>query len=76
MQAGAGLFHELVAELDDLREVVPGVHVEEFEGDGRRGEGAAGQFEDHHGVLATGKQQPDLVELPGDLAQDVDGFGL
>lgn len=51
-----------------------GIHVEQFKRHRGRGEGAAGQLEDDNGVLATGKEDAYLIELPGYLAQDVDGF--
>ena len=76
VQARAGLGDELIAEVDDLREVVSGIDVDEFEGHGGRRKGAAGELEDDDGVLAAGKEQAYLVELPGDFAQDVEGFVL
>ena len=74
MQAGTGFFHEAVAEVDDLGEVMPGIDVEELERNRGRSEGAAGQLEDNNGILASRKEDAYLVELAGHLAQDVDGL--
>src|SRR5699024_8601132 len=66
----------LITEADDLREVVAGVDVEEAEGDLRRPERLRGQVEHGHGVLAAGEQQHGVLELGGDLTDDVDGLGF
>jgi hypothetical protein len=75
-QALAELGDAAVAELDDLREVVPGVDVHEREREPARPEGLLGQAQQHDRVLAAGEQQHGPLELGGDLAHDVDGLGL
>ena len=42
VQAGTGFFHEAVAEINNLGEVMPGIDVEELERNRGRSEGAAG----------------------------------
>ena len=42
VEASAGFFHEAVAEIDDLREVVAGIDMEQLKRHRGRGEGAAG----------------------------------
>ena len=74
MQAGTGFFHEAVAEINNLGEVMPGIDVEELERNRGRSEGAAGQLEDNDGVLASRKEDAYLVELAGHLTQDVNGL--
>ena len=63
-----------VAELDDLREVVARVNVQQLNRHRRGRERAARQLQHHARVLAAGEQQPDLVKLPRHLAQDMDGL--
>ena len=70
--AGAG--GDRVAEREDLGKVVAGVDVEEFEGDRRGGECAAGEFQDDDGVFAAGEQNGAAVCLAGGLPDDVDAF--
>ena len=65
-----------VAEVDDLREVVPRVDVHEREREARRAERLLGQAQQHDRVLAAAEQQHRLLELGGDLAHDVDRLGL
>ena len=61
---------------EDLGEVVAGVDLEHREGDLRRVEGLLGQAQHHDGVLAAGEHQHRLLELGGDLAEDVDRLRL
>ena len=70
----AGASGDRVAKCEDLGEVVAGVDVEEFEGDRRRGECAAGKFEDDDGVFAAGEQDCAAVGLAGGLSDNVDAF--
>ena len=74
VQARTGLSNQAVTEFDDLREVMPGINVHKLERHHCRCEGTARQFEDHHGILAAGEKQGDLIELARYLAQDVDGL--
>ena len=74
VETGAGFRNQVIAEFDDLGEVMAGIHMEQFKRHRGRGEGATGQFEDDNGVLAAREEEAYLIELPGHLAQDVDGF--
>ena len=65
-----------VAELDDLREVVPGVDVQQREREAPGPERLLGQPQQHDRVLAAGEQQRRPLALRGDLAHDVDRLGL
>ena len=65
-----------IAELDDLREVVAGVDVQEGERQLLGPEGLQREMQHDAGVLAGGEQQSRLFEFGGDLAQNVDGFGF
>ena len=67
---------QAIAELDHLGEVVPGVDVQQREGDLARGEGLLGEADEHDRVLAAAEEQGGLLTLGGDLAHDVDGLGL
>lgn len=53
---------------------MPGINVHKLERHHRWCKGTARQFEDHHGILAAGEKQADLIELARYLAQDVDGL--
>src|SRR6478736_3786538 len=75
-QALAELGHAAVAELEDLREVVPGVDVHEREREPRGAERLLGQPQQHDRVLAAAEQQHRLLELGRDLAHHVDRLGL
>src|SRR5690606_37059967 len=65
-----------VAVGEDLGEVVPGVHVQQGEGDGRGGERLQRQVQHEDGVLAAGEEDHRLLELARHLAEDVHGLGL
>ena len=52
-QAGADHFHEAVPELDGLRKIVPGVDVEQHEGDTRGVERLLGQIRHDDGVFSA-----------------------
>ena len=62
--------------LEDLGEVVAGVHVHDRKRDRRRRERLLGQREHDDRVLAAGEQQHGPLELGRDLAEDVDRLGL
>ncbi|GAB3896703.1 hypothetical protein GCM10029964_078430 [Kibdelosporangium lantanae] len=55
---------EPVAELQHLRQVVAGVHVQQRERDRHRPERLHRQADEHSGVLAAGEQDHRAVELP------------
>ena len=65
-----------ITEVDDLREVVAGVHVHQREREARRSERLLRQSQQHDGVLATREQQHRVLELGCDLAHDEDRLGL
>ena len=67
---------QVVAELDDLREVVAGVDVHDREREARRAEGLLGQAQEHDRVLAAAEQQHRPLELRRHLPEDVDRLGL
>ena len=73
-QAGAGALHQVVAEFQNLWEVVAGVHVQQFKRHGSWSESAARKLVHHDRILTAGKQQADLIKLASYLAEDVDGF--
>jgi len=73
-QAVAG--HDPIAEVDDLGEVVAGVHVHDGKRDVRGPERLRGEREHDDRVLATGEQQRGTLELGRDLTHDVDRLGL
>jgi hypothetical protein len=75
-QLHAELGDALVAELQHVGEVQPGVDVHDREGDAGRRERLAGQLQHHDRVLAAGEEQHRALELRGHLADDVDGLGL
>ena len=60
----------------DLGEVVARVDVHDRERERRRPERLLGEPQQHDRVLAAGEQQHGLLELGGDLADDVDRLGL
>ncbi|MGX1153831.1 hypothetical protein RKD39_001409 [Streptomyces albogriseolus] len=65
-----------VAVVEDLGEVVPGVHVEQRERHRRGRERLQRQVQHDDGVLAAGEQDHRLLELTRHLAEDVHGLGL
>src|SRR5687768_8551449 len=69
-------FDGAVAEVDDLGEVVAGVHVQHGERNLAGPERLGGQVQHDHGVLAAGEQQRRLLELGYNLADDVDRLRL
>ena len=75
-QPHTGFGDELVADLDDLVEVVAGVDVHHRERQPARPERLERQMQHHDGVLAAGEQQHRPLELRGHLPNDVDGLGL
>ncbi len=75
-QAHPGLRDQLVAGGKHLVEVVPGVDVHHGERQPARPERLDRQVQHDDGVLAAGEQQHRLLELRGDLTNDVDGLGL
>ena len=83
-QALAHLGDAPVAEVDDFREVVAGVDVQQREGQAALElvaadsmlEGLLGQAQHHAGILATGEEQRRALEAGHHLAQDEDGFFL
>ena len=76
LEAQAQALDEPVAEVDDLRVVVPGVDVQQRERHGRRREGLDGQVHQQRRVLAAGEEDHGAVELARDLAEDVDRLAL
>ncbi len=75
-QAQLEPLHQLVPEVDDLRVVVPGVHVQQREGHRGRRARLDRQVHQQGGILAAREQDDRAVELPGHLAEDVDRLGL
>ena len=67
---------QLVAGLEDLLEVVPGVDVHDRERQPTRPERLERQVQHDDGVLAAGEQQHRPLEFGGHLADDVDRLGL
>ncbi len=65
-----------VAELDQLREVVTGVDIQERERKAARPESFLGETQHHERILAARKEQHRVRTLGGDLAHDVNRFGL
>ena len=70
------LGHQFVANLQDLVEVVAGVDVHHRERQPARCECLDRQVQHDDRVLTAGEQQHRLLELGGDLTDDVDGLGL
>ena len=66
----------LVAESDDLVEVVPGVDVHDGEGQWRWPECLGRDVEHDHGILAAGEKQHGPFEGRCNFAEDVDGLGF
>ena len=75
-QADAEPADPVVAAGEDLGEVVAGVDLEDRERDLGGVEGLLGQPHHDDGVLAAGEHQHRLLELGGDLAEDVDRLRL
>lgn len=75
-EPGAGRLRRGVPVVQDLGEVVPGVHVEEGEGHGCRPEGLARQVEHDDRVLPAAEQQDGAGALGGRLTDDEDRLGL
>ena len=75
-QADAEPAHPVVAAGEHLGEVVAGVHLEHRERDLGREERLLGQPHHDDGVLAAREHQDGLLELGGDLAEDVDRLRL
>ena len=65
-----------VAEFEHLAELVAGVDVKEREGNGRGVEGLLREAQHDGGVFADGVEHHRVLELGGDLAEDVDALGL
>ena len=61
---------------EDLGEVVPGVHVEDGEGDLSRLERLGGQMQENRRVLAPAEEQDGAFRFGRHLADDEDGQGL
>ena len=73
-KARASLLHQAVPELNDLREVMARIHMQKLNRHLRRRERKHAQVQHHAGILATGKQQANLVKLASHLTDDVDGL--
>ena len=65
-----------VAIVEELREVVPRVDVQQRERQRRRREGLHGEVQHDDRVLAAGEEDHRPLELPGHLPHDVDRLGL
>src|SRR5258706_8011063 len=65
-----------IAELQHLVEVLAGVDVHDWKRDLGRREGLDCKVQHHQRVLTTGEQQHGSLELGGDLAYDIHGFGF
>lgn len=65
-----------IAKGNDFIEVVPGIDMHQRKGKASRPEGLFRQPQQHHGILAAGKQQHRLGALGGHLAQDKNGLGF
>jgi len=66
------LVHLLIAVLEDLGEVVPGIDVHDREREALRPAGLGGQMEQHCGVLAAGEQERRPLEFGDHFTNDVD----
>ena len=75
-QAQPVLLDRLVAERDDLVEVLAGVDVHHRERHPSRPERLDREVQHHHRVLAAGEQQRRALDGGRDLAEDVHGLGL
>ena len=75
-ELGAQLGDPAVPVVDDLGEVVAGVDVHQREGEPGGPEGLLGDLQHHRGVLAAGEEEHGVLELGGDLTEDVDRLGL
>ncbi|GHB46979.1 hypothetical protein GCM10010306_045450 [Streptomyces umbrinus] len=76
MQPQPVLLHRAVAVLKDLREVVPGVHMQQRERHRGGRERLERQVQHDDGVLAAGEQDHRPLELTRHLAEDVHRLGL
>ena len=72
----AVLAEAAVAELDDLREIVPGIHVQNREGQRRGAKGLLRKPKQHDRVLAGRKEQDGPLQFGDDLSDDVHRLGL
>ena len=75
-EAGALGLDLRVPVVEHLGEVVPGVHVEDGEGDPPRLERLGGQVQQDGRVLAPAEEQDRALRLGGHLADDEDGQRL
>ncbi len=75
-EALAELGHAAIAELDHLREVVPGVDVHQDQREAGGAKRLLGESQEHDRVLAAGEQDHRSLELGRDLAEHVDRLGL
>ena len=76
IELGAELGDPAVPVVDDLGEVVAGVDVHEREREPGGPERLLGDLQHHRGVLAAGEEEHRVLELGGDLTEDVDRLGL
>ncbi len=76
VQAQVVLGHDVIAEVEDLLQVVSGVDVQQRERQRCRPERLDRQVQQHRGVLAAREQDHRAFELARDLTEDVDGFRL
>jgi len=73
---GAELPGAAVTEFVKLGKMMAGVDVEQWQWQLGRAEGFLRQAQEADGILAAGKEQRGPFEFAGDLAHDVNGFGL
>lgn len=76
VQAQVVLRNHVVAEIQHLLQVVPGVDVQQCERQGSWPERLDGQMQQNRRVLATREQDDWALEFAGHLSEDVDGFGF
>ncbi len=76
MQAQTVFLDDMVAERQNLGQIVPGVDVQQRERQRRGPEGLECQVEQNRGVLAAREQDHRTFEFAGDLAEDVDRLRL
>ena len=69
------LGHLLIAVLEDLGEIVPGIDVHDRERDALGPARLRGQVEQDSRVLASGEQERRTLEFSDHLTDDVDRFG-
>src|SRR5579875_43281 len=65
-----------VAKVEDLREIVSGVHVHDREGNGRRPEGFQRKVKHHRAVLPAGEEQHGTLKFSSHLPNDVNALGF